>query len=85
MYLLSIGAGILVGVIYGLMNIRSPAPPLIALLGLLGILLGEQIVPAAKRLAQGNALTRAWFAQECVPKITGIEPIAKPVQKDPLP
>ncbi|WP_431312383.1 DUF1427 family protein [Sphingomonas natans] len=27
---------------------RSPAPPAIALVGLLGILLGEQIVPLAK-------------------------------------
>jgi len=36
-YLLSAGAGILVGVIYSLLNVRSPAPPLVALVGLLGI------------------------------------------------
>ena len=40
-YLLSLAAGILVGVIYKTLNVRSPAPPLIALLGLLGILIGE--------------------------------------------
>jgi XapX domain-containing protein len=44
-YLLSAGAGILVGVIYSLLNVRSPAPPLVALIGLLGILIGEQVVP----------------------------------------
>lgn len=49
-YLLSLGAGLLVGVIYSLLNVRSPAPPMIALLGLLGILLGEQATPVAKRL-----------------------------------
>uniref|UniRef100_UPI0038F63891 DUF1427 family protein n=1 Tax=Streptomyces turgidiscabies TaxID=85558 RepID=UPI0038F63891 len=44
-YLLSLGAGLLVGVIYSLLNVRSPAPPLVALVGLLGILAGEQVVP----------------------------------------
>jgi XapX domain-containing protein len=42
-YLLSLGAGLLVGVIYSLLNVRSPAPPVVALVGLLGILIGEQI------------------------------------------
>jgi XapX domain-containing protein len=78
MYLMSIGAGVLVGIIYGLINVRSPAPPAIALLGLLGMLVGEQIVPVAKRVAQGTPLTQAWFAKECVPKITGL-----PVQETP--
>jgi len=41
-YLLSFAAGLLVGCIYSLIRVRSPAPPLIALIGLLGILLGEQ-------------------------------------------
>lgn len=44
-YLLSLAAGLLVGVIYSLINVRSPAPPAIALVGLLGILAGEQAVP----------------------------------------
>jgi XapX domain-containing protein len=47
-YVLSLGAGVLVGVIYGLINVRSPAPPIIALLGLLGILLGESAVSWGK-------------------------------------
>ena len=28
-YLLSLGAGLLVGVIYSLLNVRSPAPPVV--------------------------------------------------------
>lgn len=74
MYLMSIGAGVLVGIIYGLINVRSPAPPAIALLGLLGMLIGEQIVPVAKRVVQGEPLSRTWFSAECAPKITGVEP-----------
>lgn len=50
--LLSLAVGLLVGVIYGLLNVRSPAPPYVALLGLRGILLGEQAVAVVKaRLA----------------------------------
>lgn len=48
LYLISLAAGLLVGVIYGILNVRSPAPPVVALIGLLGILIGEQIVPVAK-------------------------------------
>jgi XapX domain-containing protein len=79
LYLISLGAGILVGLIYGLLHVRSPAPPAIALIGLLGILIGEQIVPLANRLIKGEGLTTAWFVNECVPKITGTEP-AQPVR-----
>jgi XapX domain-containing protein len=48
-YLISLTVGILVGVIYGLLNVRSPAPPVIALVGLAGILIGEQAVPLIKK------------------------------------
>ena len=47
-YLVSLVVGLLVGVIYGLFNVRSPAPPVLALVGLPGILLGEQIPPLLK-------------------------------------
>jgi len=30
-YLVSLGAGLLVGVVYSLLNVRSPAPPVVAL------------------------------------------------------
>jgi XapX domain-containing protein len=39
---LSLIAGLVVGIGYGLCGIRSPAPPAIALLGLLGMLAGER-------------------------------------------
>jgi XapX domain-containing protein len=44
-YFLSIGAGILIGVMYALFKVRSPAPPGIALIGLLGMVLGEPLLP----------------------------------------
>jgi XapX domain-containing protein len=44
-YLLSLGVGLLIGLIYSLLHVRSPAPPVIALVGLLGILAAEQIAP----------------------------------------
>ncbi|MBW8843946.1 MAG: XapX domain-containing protein [Burkholderiales bacterium] len=71
-YLLSLGAGLLVGVIYALLQVRSPAPPAIALLGLLGMLVGEQLMPLAKRALAGEPITLAWFHSECTPKITGV-------------
>jgi XapX domain-containing protein len=40
-YLVSLVMGLAVGVAYGLVHVRSPAPPAIALLGLLGMLAGE--------------------------------------------
>ncbi|ACL58072.1 DUF1427 family protein [Methylobacterium nodulans] len=43
-YLLSLGAGLAVGAAYGLIGVKSPAPPIIALVGLLGILGGEMAV-----------------------------------------
>ncbi len=74
LYLVSLGAGILVGIIYALMQVRSPAPPVVALIGLLGMLIGEQVVPPIKRMLAGEPVTAAWFHSECVPKITGAPP-----------
>jgi XapX domain-containing protein len=48
-YLVSLLLGLAVGVAYGVLQIRSPAPPLIALVGLLGMVLGEQAIDMAKR------------------------------------
>jgi XapX domain-containing protein len=47
-YLISLGMGLAVGVIYGLVQVSSPAPPLIALVGLLGMVLGEQAIDMAR-------------------------------------
>ena len=45
LYVISLAVGLLVGIIYAVLQVRSPAPPAIALIGLLGMLIGEQIVP----------------------------------------
>ena len=41
--LISLGAGILVGLVYALLNVRSPAPPAVALVGLLGMIVGSTL------------------------------------------
>lgn len=74
MYLVSAGAGLLVGVVYSLLQVRSPAPPLVALVGLLGILVGEQIVPAGKHMLAGLRPAEAWAAAKCAPHLFGALP-----------
>jgi XapX domain-containing protein len=63
-YAVSLAIGVLVGVIYGLLNVRSPAPPVVALVGLAGILLGEQIVPLGRRLIAGETVNLAAIAEQ---------------------
>jgi XapX domain-containing protein len=58
-YLIALAVGLLVGVIYALLNVRSPAPPVIALVGLLGILVGEQIPPLVRHIMDGQGLNLA--------------------------
>ncbi len=69
-YLVSLGAGLLVGVVYSLLGVRSPAPPIVALVGLAGILLGEQLVPIAKRIADRPELVR-FVRDDCAPQVLG--------------
>jgi XapX domain-containing protein len=40
---ISFVVGLGVGIMYGLIRVKSPAPPIVALLGLLGMVLGEQL------------------------------------------
>jgi len=70
-YVLSLAAGILVGVIYALLNVRSPAPPVVALVGLLGILIGEQLVPISRQLVSGEGITLSWLKANCSEHILG--------------
>ncbi|KAA0679277.1 XapX domain-containing protein [Roseomonas genomospecies 6] len=69
-YLLSLGAGVLVGILYALLGVRSPAPPTIALIGLLGMLVGEQAVPVVKRLLAGQPVL-AFIQNDCARHILG--------------
>jgi len=70
-YFVSLGAGLLVGVVYGLLAVRSPAPPVIALVGLLGILLGEQIVPLGRQMIAGSSIATAWQHMRCGQHVFG--------------
>lgn len=66
-YLISLGVGILAGLLYSVLGVRSPAPPVIALVGLFGILLGEQLVPLTRTaLGTGPAFTLRRQAAEQV-------------------
>ncbi len=76
-YLIALSAGLLVGIIYGLLNVRSPAPPVIALTGLLGILLGEQVVPIAKRLFGGEPVTLSSVREDSAHHVFGPLPYGR--------
>lgn len=49
-YLVSLAVGLIVGVIYGLLRVKSPAPPTVALIGLFGMLAGEQLITLIRDL-----------------------------------
>ena len=73
-YLISLGAGVLVGIIYSLISVRSPAPPLVALVGLLGMLVGEQVIPVGKQIFAGSAFSVAWREAKCTSHMFGMLP-----------
>lgn len=74
-WIISLVCGVVAGVIYALLDVHSPAPPVVALLGLFGMLVGEQLIPVGRRLLSREPLTLAWFRHECVPKISGTAPL----------
>ncbi len=59
--LISFAAGLLIGAIYAFMRVRSPAPPLVALAGLLGMVWGEQFIQGylARHASNSNLSTNA--------------------------
>ena len=56
-FAISFAVGLVVGLLYAFLRVRSPAPPLIALVGLLGMVLGEQLLPALISLARQLGFT----------------------------
>lgn len=72
--LISLAAGLLVGVIYSLLHVRSPAPPMVALIGLFGILVGEQIIPVSRQLLTGVPLVQAYREARCASHLFGLLP-----------
>ena len=69
-YLFSLGAGLIVGIVYNLLGVRSPAPPIVALVGLAGILVGEQLMPIAKRLFDHQE-PAAFMTHDCARHVLG--------------
>ena len=61
---------------------RRPAPPLVALIGLLGILVGEQIVPVGKQLLNGTAFVAACDKEKAVSHVFGQLPGRQVKDKD---
>jgi XapX domain-containing protein len=76
-YIVSLVVGLLVGVIYALFNVRSPAPPVIALIGLLGILLGEQLPSLVKQALKVDKSASAWVDDQVKPHVFGHLPQCK--------
>lgn len=72
--LVSFAVGLLVGVLYGVIRVKSPAPPIVALLGLLGMVLGEQL--GAWIVAKNVSLPQA--ASVCLVAKHWDEPAASP-------
>lgn len=52
--LISLGAGMLIGLLYALLKVRSPAPPAIALVGLLGMLIGGWLTANESELHENH-------------------------------
>ncbi len=79
LYLVSLGAGVLVGVVYSLISVRSPAPPLVALVGLAGVLIGEQMLPVTRHILRGSSVVEAIERANCKSHVLG----ALPCNTDP--
>lgn len=77
-YTISLAAGLLVGIINSLLQVRSPAPPLVALIGLLGILVGEQIIPLGKKMWSNSAEVSVQEQQPADVAQTPSTPTSKP-------
>jgi len=63
LYLVSLAVGVLVGALYGALNVPSPAPPVVALIGLFGILMGEQTPPLMRHILSMAPVSVAWIEQ----------------------
>jgi XapX domain-containing protein len=81
-YLAALGAGLLVGIVYSLLSVRSPAPPVIALVGLFGILVGEQIMPFARRVWVGHPEAIAETRVDCAEHLLGPLPARKGLREE---
>lgn len=75
----------MVGVIYSVLGVRSQAPPVVTLIGLLGMLVGEQIIPVAKQMLAGAEFVSACDKTSATTHIFGQLPGRHSVQISELP
>lgn len=82
--LISFAVGLFVGILYGVIRVKSPAPPIVALLGLLGMVLGEQlggwILAKKVSLTQAAAVclvSKHWNAEATPPSVMQAQPPAR--------
>jgi xanthosine utilization system XapX-like protein len=45
-------------VVYSLIGLRSPAPPVVALIG-------EQVIPVGRQVLTGSGFGAAWWQSDC--------------------
>ena len=81
-YFLSLAVGVIVGIVYALFQVRSPAPPVIALIGLLGILVGEQLPSFVKQVWASDPPLATWVSDQVKPHAFGAMPAAHPSSSD---
>ncbi len=64
-YIVSTVLGLIVGAFYALVNVRSPAPPPVALVGLLAIFVGQQaMAPLVARFHPASVSDRSAVSEE---------------------
>jgi XapX domain-containing protein len=80
-YVITLAVGLLVGMIYGFLNVRSPAPPVIALVGLLGILIGEQVPSLVKQSWKDDIKNVSWLGHQVKPHMFGELPCGAALKK----
>jgi len=68
-YAVSLAAGVLAGIIYVILDVNAPAPPIVALAGLTGMQIGEHIIPLMTRLIKRQPVNLRWFRHEYHHKI----------------
>jgi XapX domain-containing protein len=83
-YGISLFLGALAGLIYGVTGQRSPAPPIIALVGLFGMLIGAQVPPLLKDVVTGNVPFSTWIEQQLNPQ-TSPDPSSSERATDHIP
>lgn len=81
-YLAAAAVGLLVGIVYALFNVRSPAPPVVALVGLLAILVGEQIPPLVRQVLKVGVAHPSWLQDQVKPHVFGELPRCKPLDAE---